>query len=118
MTAYNFKAQFAGDVESGRKTQTIRVNRKDGRVPREGETLQLYTGMRTKSCRKLRDAVCEYTREVTMTELGLKMDGQALYPISILKLAQEDGFDSIESFRDFFKSTYGFPFRGILIKWK
>ena len=118
MTAYNFKAQFADDVKSGRKTQTIRAERKDQHVPRAGSALQLYTGMRTKSCRKLRDAVCEYTREITMTELGLKMDGVALCPDSILKLAKADGFDSIESFRVFFKSTHGFPFKGVLIKWK
>jgi len=117
MTAYNFKAQFADDIESGRKQQTIRTERKDSRVPREGDALQLYTGMRTKSCRKLRDTVCKYTREIIMTDCGVKLDGQAVYPSTILNIAKADGFDSVESFRTFFKDTYGFPFRGHLIKW-
>lgn len=117
MTAYNFKAQFADDVESGRKRQTIRVERKDGRVPREGEALQIYTGMRSKSCRKLRDAVCEFTQEVVMTNTGMKLDGVALDPAYILRIAMMDGFKTTEEFRDFFKNTHGFPFRGILIKW-
>ena len=117
MTAYNFKAQFADDVESGRKKQTIRAARKDGRVPRPGEHLQLYTGMRTKQCRKLRDATCEYTREVTMTELGMQFDGVALCPHHIEWIAKADGFDSVESFRNFFRSNHGFPFKGHLIKW-
>lgn len=117
MTAYNFKAQFADDVESGKKMQTILAERKDKRVPRPGEALQLYTGMRTKKCRKLRDAVCEYTREVTMTDAGMKIDGQAIYPATILEIAKADGFDSVEAFRDFFKTTHGFPFHGVLIRW-
>jgi len=117
MTAYNFKACFADDVESGRKRQTIRAVRKDKRKPRPGEALQLYTGMRTKSCRKLRDAVCEYTQEVRMTEAGMKLDGVALGVGHIQKLALDDGFKTVEAFRDFFKGEYGFPFHGVLIRW-
>jgi len=118
MTAYNFKAQFAGDVESGKKRQTIRAERKDRRVPRAGEELQLYTGMRTKGCRKLRDVICDQVSEVSMSECGMKMDGIALAPLYIEEIAILDGFESIEAFRDYFKDTYGFPFHGHLIKWR
>jgi len=117
MTAYNFKVQFADDVESGRKTQTIRARRKDGHKPSPGENLQLYYGMRTKQCRKLRDAICEYTQEVSMTEAGMKLDGVTLAPNRILEIAKADGFESVEAFRNFFRDTHGFPFRGDLIKW-
>lgn len=117
MTAYNFKAQFADDVESGKKLQTIRAKRKDGRIPKTGEALQLYTGMRTKSCRKLRDAVCEFVSQVSMNDAGMKIDGIALAPGHIKELALADGFDSIEAFRNFFKDTHGFPFSGHLIRW-
>ena len=118
MTAYNFKAKFADDVESGLKTQTIRARRKDGQRPRHGGKLQLYTGMRTKQCRKLHDAVCECTQEVRMTDAGMKVDGVALHPNRILQIAKVDGFESVEEFRDFFRSVYGFPFHGDLIKWR
>ncbi|MGO4286877.1 ASCH domain-containing protein [Bosea sp. TAB14] len=42
-------------IESGRKRQTIRAPRR--RHARVGEQLQLYTGMRTKACRLIRDDV-------------------------------------------------------------
>lgn len=42
---------------SGEKRQTIRANRKDGRDPKQGQPLMLYTGMRTKSCVKLIDKI-------------------------------------------------------------
>lgn len=52
MPAYNFRKQFAPLVESGQKRQTIRTIGKR-RHARAGEPLQLYTGQRTKACRKL-----------------------------------------------------------------
>jgi len=57
MPAYNFKERFAADVESGKKRQTIRRKRK--RPTKPGDVLYLYVGMRTKRCRKLREAPCE-----------------------------------------------------------
>ena len=56
MAALNFQKQFAPDVESGIKLQTIRAKRKN--PIKEGETLYLYTGMRTKKCRKLGEVKC------------------------------------------------------------
>jgi len=56
MPALNFQARFADAVERGDKTQTIRAPRK--RPFKVGDNLYLYTGMRTKWCRKLLDAVC------------------------------------------------------------
>ena len=51
MVAFSFKAQFADLVASGKKTQTIRQTAR----AKPGDRLQLYTGMRTKKCRKLVD---------------------------------------------------------------
>lgn len=56
MVALNFKAQFADDVEEGRKRRSVRAPRKDGRDLKKGDKLQLYTGMRQTGCRKLGDA--------------------------------------------------------------
>lgn len=55
MVAYSFNQQFAAPIESGRKRQTIRAPRR--RHAQVGERLQLYTGMRTKACRLIRDDV-------------------------------------------------------------
>lgn len=119
MVAFNFKAQFANDVESGRKRQTIRATRKDGREAKAGDALQLYTGMRTKACHKLRDAVCcDMVREILIEENGtVKIDGQVLYEGSVADLARADGFDDTESFISFFRDEHGLPFRGHIYNW-
>jgi hypothetical protein len=54
MPAYNFQKQFAPLVQSGEKRQTIRTLGKRSHA-QPGNKLQLYTGMRTKQCRKLVD---------------------------------------------------------------
>lgn len=52
MVAYNFKLQFAFAVVSGEKPQTIRALRKErASHAQPGEALQLYTGMRTATCK-------------------------------------------------------------------
>lgn len=51
MVAFNFMPQFAPLVASGTKTQTIRQTAR----AKPGDRLQLYTGQRTKACRKLVD---------------------------------------------------------------
>lgn len=65
MVAYSFKKRFAppiiaglqpGPLVAGMKRQTIRADRK--RHARPGEELQLYTGMRTRSCQLLGRATC------------------------------------------------------------
>lgn len=57
MVAYSFNTAFVADVEARTKRQTIRLPRK--RHARPGERIQLFTGMRTKRCRKIiPDPVC------------------------------------------------------------
>ncbi len=58
MVAYSFQKGFAWQVEQRLKVQTIRGPRR--RHARRDEPIQLYTGMRTKRCRKLvaPDPVC------------------------------------------------------------
>lgn len=52
MPLLNFELRFAGLIESGEKRQTIRAQRK---YPiKAGDKLYLYTGVRTKNCRKLK----------------------------------------------------------------
>jgi hypothetical protein len=63
MVAYSFDKRFVPQIENGFKRQTIRAHRR--RHARPGEALQLYTGMRTKHCRKIRDdVICSRIDEV------------------------------------------------------
>lgn len=121
MVAYNFKAQFADDVESGKKRQTIRLQRR----ARVGDALQLYTGMRTKKCRKLRDAVCTAVHEITVERVGyyahfvaVQLDGELLPADLAREVAIADGFENLSAFADFFAEQYGLPFHGYLTRWE
>lgn len=119
MVAYNFKSQFAPLIETGHKTQTIRSIGKR-RPPVPGEELQLYTGQRTKYCRKLLspDPLClSVTLILIHYELGIKLDDRWLTRDECEALAVADGFDSYSAFFRFFKDTHGLPFKGVLIQW-
>jgi len=120
MPAINFKKQSAPAVESGEKKQTIRALRKDGRPSATvGGPLMLYTGMRTKVCRKLKDAVCKSVSPVLIKEYGpgieVFIDGAMI--LNTHDFAKADGFKSEVEFFDFFEKTHGLPFEGVLIEW-
>jgi hypothetical protein len=118
MVALSFKPDFAFAIGAGRKTRTIRRVRKSGN-PQRGDVLQLYTGMRTSKCEKIRDATCTRGRPVTIDHTGVTLDGRRLYggdapayrggpqPESYDgDFARADGFDSFSGMLDFFEKHY------------
>jgi len=122
MPALSFKAQFADAVERGEKRQTIRARRK--RPFMVSDRLYLYTGMRTKACRKLGESTCT---EVLPIEICIRREHQCVYgwvtvggnllsEYQILQLAQADGFSSAAEFFKFFCEDAE-RFRGQLVKW-
>jgi len=118
MPALNFKKEFAPDVESGKKHQTIRALRKDGRNPKPGDTLYLYTGQRTTGCRKLGEAICISVEQIGINEsFDIDMGDRALSIKEETELTRADGFEDSFSFYNFFKTNHGLPFFGLLIKW-
>jgi len=116
MVALNFQAQFADAVESGRKKCTIRAPRKDGREPRPGDKLQLYTGMRSKACRKLAETICAAVSPIEITSESITIAG---VPSSVPgEIARRDGFETFTDMAKFFGDEHGLPFRGFLIEWR
>lgn len=116
MPALNFKKQFAPAVESGVKCQTIRASRK--RPIHAGDWLYLFTGMRTKSCRKLGEFRCTRAVEVFLGTDTAVVDGVQLCPIGRHQFAEADGFGSFQEMTAFFGSQHGpLPFAGHLIEW-
>tara|TARA_R110002096_G_scaffold172484_10_gene346217 strand:+ start:719 stop:1081 length:363 start_codon:yes stop_codon:yes gene_type:complete len=99
-------AKFADDVTAGRKNFTIRADRK--RHARPGEPVQLYTGMRTRSCRKLvdPDPVCE---KITPIIIYRVRDDRCLIVLNEITLRTHqtnyivaiDGFKSHKEFMQF-----------------
>lgn len=132
MVAYSFAACFEDKVSALIKCQTVRGDRR--RHARVGETVQLYTGMRTKQCRKLVDIdplcisvepIAIYTAQ-KCTEIveAIYIDSQPLTRTGMYRFAEADGFPSDEMYSSrfhmgaFFVGKYGYgTFRGVLIKW-
>jgi len=117
MPAFNFKKQFADDVERGKKRQTIRAKRRDGRNPHVGDKLYFYTGMRTKSCRKLGEATCIAVDQITIDEHGINLNGKWLCIYDQAVTACADGFCSSYDLKAFLRKEHGLPFEGLLYRW-
>lgn len=138
MPSINFKPEFAEPVKNGTKRQTIRQIRKNPIKP--GDMLTMFTGQRTKECRKLCIHKCKSVEEIEITvikgispmnenkECFFENDRQKDYYISIrsngnfltreeiIILTQEDGFTNVTDFGDFFHNRQN-NFKGVLIKW-
>jgi hypothetical protein len=126
MVAYSFQPQFVEPIWSGRKTQTIRSNGKR-RHAMLGDKLQLYTGMRTKSCRLFARAVCDGSAPI-------RIDFSVLYPGDVVRIgdgarilqgdldpfAQSDGFDDWQAMRAFWSKHHPnvLQFHGVIIYWR
>lgn len=121
MPLLNYKKYLAGKVESGEKRTTIRAYRKDGKDPKVGQTLYHYVGIRTKGCRKLLETECKSVLPIQMIRNGFHIEiilnQKSINQEEIEKIAKMDGFDCIQDFFDFFETTHGFPFHGLLIEW-
>jgi len=116
MVAISFERRFAGAIATGKKRQTVRRERK--RPIATGDRLQLYTGMRTKSCRKLADAVCTGTEAITIDEGELFLGGRFLDAHDREGFAWADGFKNFDAMVAWFSQKAGLPFEGRVIKWR
>lgn len=140
MVAYSFQPQFAEPIIAGTKRQTIRRPGKR-RHARPGERLQLYTGMRTKQCRKIGDAVCEGVFEIALdlrmirgfsitsrsagVNFGNPLEALTTHPItpprfkSFDAFARADGFADWAALKAFFEQHHPGvdQFEGFLITW-
>lgn len=127
MPALNFQARFAEAVEWGKKRQTIRADRKDGRPHcKRGDTLKLYTGMRTKACRLLGVATVTRTARVRIEATCMFLN-ETLVPATLWdrdspmtdnEFAEADGFESFMDLSAWFDETHGLPFEGTVIYWE
>ncbi len=100
MVAYGFKKFFAPQIEDGSKTHTIRGHRRRHAHP--GEAVQLFTGLRTRQCRKIiADPTCVSVLPIVITSTDLigvgiayiEIDGRPLHRDEIEPFAISDGFD-------------------------
>lgn len=126
MVAYSFQPQFVDPIRSGRKRHTVRAIGKR-RHARPGEALQLYTGMRTRSCRLQARAVCEKVAPIDIyfcddAELDYLVidDVQFRTPLHRNTFARDDGFKDWTELRAFWRKHHPKidAFDGVIIFWK
>lgn len=125
MAAYSFKKQFVAPIQAGTKRHTIRGDRKDGRVPKVGERLYLFCGMRTKGCFKILDTPpnCQRVQRIHISDdfdgavlPKVTVDGDVLDRGECECLAQADGFPDFITMMRFWRGNL--PFDGNIIHWK
>lgn len=126
MPAYNFQERFADAIKAGEKRQTIRQRGKRP-PPKVGDTLILFTGMRTIHCRKLLQAKCAAVEPISisaamrMVKMVRLVGWTYIYvPLDadeVEALARADGFDNANEFFRFFQEEHGGTLSGHLIKW-
>lgn len=120
MPALNFKEQFVQPIILGIKPGTIRQERKQ--PIKVGDTLYLFTGMRTKNCRKFMTAECKGVYPIAINQTAsrryVRINAMQLSDYSLAEFAFDDGFSSVNEFFDFFIDQYGLPFNGHWIVWK
>ncbi|MBQ6533650.1 MAG: hypothetical protein IJI37_00625 [Opitutales bacterium] len=118
---------FIDKILSGDKRQTIRRASPKWANVKPGDKLTLYTGLRTKQCRKLGEAVVESITPITMrTNANLSggiwgmvfVNGQSLEAPDLTILARADGFEYVSDFLGWFNQHYGYAFTGNIIKWR
>lgn len=133
MPALDFKAQWADAVYVGAQhanghvcTANLLPKRTTIRRPgraRPGDTLYLYTGRRTKACRRLGEALCLAVTPVLVQPHPsgpvISLDGALLSDTEAERLARIDtaGLWCADELVAFFERTYGLPFEGELIAW-
>ena len=125
MVAYSFNPQFAKPVLQGTKVGTIRRLRKaPSRLARSGEPIQIYTGMRTKYCRRIGLATCISVRVIWLSVKGDSVfypsDTDRIYRSDDLEaFAVADGFPSWRDLTEFWEKTHPgvSEFEGVHIVW-
>jgi hypothetical protein len=108
-------------LELGAERQVIRAGRK--RHARRGEEIQLYTGMRTRSCHLLGRVICTGVSTICLS-LGASpsvgIDDAILCTAAELDaFAREDGFADWTDLAQFWASEHQTTlFHGVLIRWE
>lgn len=125
MVAYGFKERFAEPILAGTKAQTIRPKGKR-RHARDGDTIQLYTGMRTKKCRLIATAPCVGVWPIHLWFAGHDrvMIGTMLVDLGtsaeLDAFAVKDGFADWSAMKAFWLDVHETvdDFIGMLIRWR
>lgn len=115
MGLYNFKAQFVPFILDGRKTHTIRAERKY--PDKAGNPFHAYTGLRTKGARKLLTSTV-----IRVEDIAIRRDYAIFVDSILLNEDEREALASRDGFRDFAEMMAFWigrlPFKGHIIHWR
>lgn len=119
----SFRKRFEAPILDGAKMQTIRFNRADGKVPRPGDRLKLFIGMRTKMCKRL--GIAEVTEcfpvymDLASRHHIIEARGMRLNLREMTEFAKADGFETHIAMLNWFRETYPDEraFHGYCVRW-
>ncbi|WP_143960248.1 ASCH domain-containing protein [Litoribacter populi] len=103
-----FKKRFKEPIENGTKIFTVRTRRKI--TPKIGETIHMYTGLRTKNCEKISSQeklVSTQDVRILIKDWGGKwgmdihVDGRRLSAKEIIDFTISDGFLGVHDFKKY-----------------
>ena len=85
--------------------------------------MQLYTGLRTKKCKKLMDVVCVGVAPIIVSDNSLELlwkleETEGNVRPSAAPLNEQEGFANVKDMIDFFRQEYGLPYRGYIHAWR
>jgi hypothetical protein len=121
---FNFARKFADDVERDLKLQTIRMDRRDGRVPIPGDTAHLYTALRNPTAKR------HLGNRVIAECFPVRMEDEAGEPIVFARgtrlrgdqadaLARLDGFADAGAMLEWFRQAYHLSaIDGFCVRWQ
>lgn len=123
MGLYNFQERFVPLIMSGAKTHTIRAERVHPDKP--GNTLHLYTGLRTKKARLLMRVKCTAIEEIKIFsvegESYRRSAGRIFIEGTVLSWSEEEAFARRDGFSNFAEMMAFWdgrlPFSGNIIHW-
>ena len=127
MVAYRFQKRFAPLILARTKTQTIRGHRK--RHARQGEELQLYTGMRTSFCQLIGKPTCSGVSKIHLSlfpstvasfvQIHRWNGSVSISGDGLQDFAKKDGFNNWRDMVDFWQVYHqgAHEFDGVLIEW-
>lgn len=116
MVAFNFKKDFAPKILIGEKTSTIRSKQRC----KVGDTMHLFTGQRTKACKRLMTTTCVGVGRITINKYTWALhefEGE-LYTREHEVLSAQEGFENLQAMLDFFDKQYGLPYTGYIHVWQ
>jgi len=120
MVAYSFQPRFVDSIRASAKRQTMRNRRR--RHARPGETVHLYTGLRSNRCRLIGTATCTRVAAVALDfdKNEIVVGASHIDMAEALdRFARADGFAHWDDLRGWFADTHDAvaKWSGVLIEW-